>query len=39
MALARHFWVSGDEFEQGKKLIMISFGNKCSEVTYAFFCN
>lgn len=33
MAFARHSWVRGDEFESRKKLIMISFGNQCSEDT------
>ncbi len=39
MAFARHSWIGSDEVQQGKKLIVISFGNQCSEIANAFFCN
>lgn len=39
MALAGHSWIGSDEFQNGKELVVISFGNGCSEVANALFCN
>lgn len=38
-SFARHYWIVGGEFEQGKEPIVISFGDQCSENADAFFCN
>lgn len=39
MAFACNSWAGGDELEQGKKLVVISFADYCSKDADAFLCN